>query len=137
MRLMWTYDLTRLLRLQIHADSVRPRQTRRIRETQIDLSWFAAASNNPIDYPPPLPRDMGVQLEDIFIHSWRGNYQAWRCTRVNPEVWTSVAMMDTLIRAGDDRPRQFVITDGGRPSLVVPGSVQRRYAEKARTVKNN
>lgn len=31
---------------------------------------------------------------------------------------------------GDDKVRQFVITEGGKPSFVVPPSYARRYKEK-------
>lgn len=116
---------------QVPESLVRARQTRRIRDTTIELAWFSSASDKPIQLPPSLSVGTGISVNDIYIHTCGSSQQAWRCQATEPEVtWISLSEMDTLTWPGDHKLRQFIITEGGKPSLVVPGSVARRYKDK-------
>lgn len=126
--------MTRIL--QVPASRVQARQTRRIRDSKIDIGWFASQSDYPIEHPPELAKDSLLELNDIFLHSWRTKHQAWRCTALRPIVWTPLVETETIVVPGDHRLRQFVITNNGKPSYIVPNSLARRYRDKADAITN-
>lgn len=74
-----------------------------------------------------------METGDFYVHSWGEQHQTWRCARIDAKAdttWVEVKEMEVL-DLGDNKLRQYVVTDGGKPSLVVPGSIDRRYKDKA------
>lgn len=75
-----------------------------------------------------MPDDSGLEEDDLYIHSLgRNTYQAWRCDGTDPVVWTTLVEGKAYELSGDQRPRAFVMTEGGQPSWVLPDTVERAY----------
>ena len=97
-----------------------------LRGTKFTVSYYTAVGTEPIDYPPDGLHDLN--LEDIFVYSYRTEYQAWRYTDAHPSPkWEPLFHKQYYEIPGLGR-RAFVFnTQNGRPSYVVASTLQRGY----------
>lgn len=102
------------------------RKTRKIRDTEIILAWYASKSPVAIQYPPALTvADHELEEHDMFIHTHGPNkHQIWQWVSSRWETMVEGAPA-TFLGAGPHRI--LVITEHGQPSLVLPETVQRLY----------
>ncbi|KAI0088879.1 hypothetical protein BDY19DRAFT_906367 [Irpex rosettiformis] len=110
-------------------NAVRDRRTRKMRETKITIHYFSSLGTKRIRIPPRIPREKGIQVDDLYIHQSHEGYQSWRCTAVDPEVsWEDLPLLTEMI-GEEGETRKFVITETGLPGWVSKSTVDKKYKE--------
>lgn len=110
---------------QVDLSAVSERKRRLIRETQTDIFYFTSMGSGRIRSPPPIPRDHGVEVDDLYIHVNQAHNQAWQCKSIEPKiVWSPLDEQKAQITQ-DGQVRHFRITATGLPSWVVPSTLQK------------
>lgn len=85
---------------------------------------------NAIREPPQIPKEKGIQVDDLYVHHSKQSFRAWRCTAVEPSVvWKDLPDLTTEI-GKDGVRRQFVITSTGLPGWVSEHTVTRKYKDR-------
>ena len=82
----------------------------------------------PIEEPPLIPADRGLQVDDFFIFK-HSTYQVWQCQSYNqssPPVW-AVVQIGEVRRIADGRDRAFVVTGSGQPNWVLAPTIHKLY----------
>ncbi len=115
--------------MKLPIDAVSGRRGRTIRETNKKF-WYFTSAGGRIQLPPQIPKDMGIQVGDLYVHRITlVKAQGWRCTAVEPTVaWQSLPAGTSEI-GEDGVTRTFVITENGLPGWVTRETLQRKYKD--------
>lgn len=117
--------------MKVQAEESFQRLSRVIRDTEQHIYYFTKWGSERIETPPHIPKHLGLQVNDLYIHRTNHVNKAWRCTSIEPQVlWEDLPEGTTEDDENDDR-RTFVITRTGLPGWVASQTVHRKYKQHA------
>ncbi|KAI0055840.1 hypothetical protein BV25DRAFT_1921464 [Artomyces pyxidatus] len=98
------------------------RQKRKIRQKELETTWFSSKGPDPLTEPPTLPPDSGLVEGDLYIHEPdNGARQIWIraiMEGVEGQVWRPIQRGFQSRRQAETEPRVFVFTATKQPSWV-------------------